>query len=49
MDRVPNYGLIDSDEIAPKLTRLKKDIASVLGITAVSNTDEKTSTENDGK
>lgn len=41
--------LIDSDEIAPKLARLKKDIASALGITAVSNTDEKTSTENDGK
>lgn len=39
-----NATLIESDEIAPKLARLKKDIASVLGITAVSNTDEKTST-----
>lgn len=39
-----NATLIESDEIAPKLARLKKDIASALGITAVSNTDEKTST-----
>lgn len=41
--------LIESDEIAPKLARLKNDIASALGITAIGNSEEKTSTEYDGK